>query len=107
MDKILHGMDYRLCYQDDVLTATSIDMENLRILEEMLRGLLVKKCKLAVVQKEIVYLLLKTDMNGLHPITDAITSVTEDKQSKRTIQWPARGSQFMRVFKSGIFVSCL
>lgn len=80
MDKILLGIPKCLCNQDDILVGGSSTNEHLSILSDVLERLQkhnvhLNRDKCVFMQKEAVYLGLKVDADGLHPVEEKLDAI--------------------------------
>ena len=80
MDKILAGVEKCVCNQDDILIGGVDKKENLKITAEVLDRLHkynvrlnLKKC--IFLTKQVVYLGLRVDGDGLHPVQEKISAI--------------------------------
>ena len=80
MDKILQGVEKCVCNQDDILVGGVDAKENLEIVGEVLERLQkynvrlnLRKCVL--LKKQVVYLGLRVDGDGLHPVQEKIDAI--------------------------------
>ena len=76
MDMILQGVEKCVCKQDDILIGGVSRQENIKILAEVLErlhkyNLHLKMAKCEFLKSEVVYLGLKIDAEGLHPVEDS------------------------------------
>lgn len=82
MDQILQGMSNVVCYLDDILIASSSKEEHLATLEEVLSrleksGVTVNKAKCDFQSNAVQYLGHIIDEEGLHPMQEKVTAITE------------------------------
>ena len=80
MDMILQGVEKCVCKQDDILIGGSNWEENIKILTRVLERLHkynihLKLTKCEFLKKEVVYLHLKIDAEGLHPVDEKVDAV--------------------------------
>ena len=80
MDKMLQGIPHCLCNQDDLLIATEEMEQHLDILEQVLARLdshnvKLRQSKCAFAQPEVVYLGLKVNADGLHPVKEKVEAI--------------------------------
>lgn len=80
MDQILQGIEKCVCKQDDILIGGDDWQENLEILAEVLGRLHqynvhLKMSKCEFLKPEVVYLGLKINSKGLHPVDEKIDAV--------------------------------
>ena len=80
MDKILQGVEKCVCNQDDILVGSVDAKENLEIVGEVLERLQkynvrlnLRKC--VFLKKQVVYLGLRVDGDGLHPVQEKIDAI--------------------------------
>jgi hypothetical protein len=80
MDQILQGVEKCVCKQDDILIGGDNERENLEILAEVLNRLhrynthlKLEKCEF--LKTELVYLGLKINAEGLHPVDEKIDAI--------------------------------
>ena len=80
MDKILQGAEKCVCNQDDILVGGVDAEENLEIVGEVLERLQkynvrlnLRKC--VFLKKQVVYLGLRVDGDGLHPVQEKIDAI--------------------------------
>ena len=80
MDMILQGVEKCVCKQDDILIGGVSWQENIKILAEVLErlhkyNLHLKMAKCEFLKREVVYLGLKIDAKGLHPVEEKVDAV--------------------------------
>lgn len=80
MDQVLQGIDKCVCKQDDILMGGNDWRENLKIVAEVLERLYqhnihLKQSKCEFLQPEVVYLGLKINAQGLHPVDEKVKAV--------------------------------
>ena len=82
MDKILQGAEKCACNQDDILIGGIDTKENLEIVGEVLERLHrhnvrlnLRKC--VFLKKQAVYLCLRVDSDGLHPVQEKIDAIKD------------------------------
>ena len=80
MDMILQGVEKYVCKQDDILIGGVSWQENVKILAEVLErlhkyNLHLKMAKCEFLKREVVYLGLKMDAEGLHPVEEKVHAV--------------------------------
>ena len=80
MDMILQGVEKCVCKQDDILIGGVSWQENVKILAEVLErlhkyNLHLKMAKCEFLKREVVYLGLKVDDEGLHPVEEKVNAV--------------------------------
>ena len=80
MDQILQGIEKCVCKQDDILIGGNDWRENLTILGEVLEILCrhnvhLKQSKCEFLKPEVVYLGLKINEKGLHPVEEKVDAV--------------------------------
>ena len=80
MDMILQGVEKCVCKQDDILIGGVSWQENIKILTEGLErlhkyNLHLKMAKCEFLKREVVYLGLKIDAEGLHPVEEKVNAV--------------------------------
>ena len=80
MDMILQGVEKCVCKQDDILIGGVSWQENIKILAEVLErlhkyNLHLKMAKCEFLKREVVYLGLKIDAEGLHPVEEKVNAV--------------------------------
>ena len=80
MDMILQGVPNCVCKQDDILIGGVSWQENIKILSEVLERLHkcnvhLKMAKCEFLKREVVYLSLKIDAEGLHPVDEKVDAV--------------------------------
>ncbi len=80
MDQILQGVEKCVCKQDDILIGGDDWKENLKILAEVLERLdkhnvHLKQSKCEFLKPEVVYLGLKINEKGLHPVDEKVEAV--------------------------------
>ena len=80
MDMILQGVPNCVCKQDDILIGGVSWQENIKILSEVLERLHkynihLKMAKCEFLKREVVYLGLKIDAEGLHPVDEKVDAV--------------------------------
>lgn len=80
MNKILQGVEKCVCNQDDILVGGVDANENLEIVGEVLKRLQkynvrlnLRKC--VFLKKQVVYLGLRVDGHGLHPVQEKIDAI--------------------------------
>ena len=80
MDKILQGVEKCVCNEDDVLVSGVDAEENLAIMGEVLERLQkynvrlnLRKC--VFLNKQVMYLGLRVDGDGLHPVQEKIDAI--------------------------------
>jgi len=80
MDMILQGVPNCVCKQNDILIGGVSWQENIKILSEVLERLHkynihLKMAKCKFLKREVVYLGLKIDAEGLHPVDEKVDPV--------------------------------
>jgi hypothetical protein len=91
MDKILHGVPKCLCNQDDILIGGSKVDEHIEILSEVLDRLQkhnvhLNREKCVFMKSEAVYLGLRVDADGLHPVEEKIAAIKDAPVPKNVSQ---------------------
>ena len=82
MESLLQGIPRVVVYLDDILITGTTDKEHIQALNEVLTrlekvGLRVKKEKCAFMVKSIKYLGYRIDSEGLHPLKEKVSAITE------------------------------
>ena len=82
---ILQGVEKCLCKQDDILIGGVSWQENIKILAEVLErlhkyNLQLKLAKCEFLKREVVYLGLKIDAKGLHPVEEKVDAVKREPE---------------------------
>lgn len=80
MDQILQGVEKCVCKQDDILIGGDNWQENLKILADVLEKLHrhnihLKRSKCEFLKPEVVYLGLRINAEGLHPVDEKVDAV--------------------------------
>ena len=80
MDMILQGVPNCVCKQDDILIGGVSWQENIKILSEVLErlhqyNLHLKMAKCEFLKREVVYLGMKIDAEGLHPVDEKVDTI--------------------------------
>lgn len=91
MDMILHEVPNYVCKQDDILIDGVSWQKNIKILPQVLERLHkynihLKMAKCEFLKREVVYMGLKIDVEGLHPVdekVDAVKKNTTPQKCKR------------------------
>ena len=94
MEGLLQGIPRVVVYLDDILITGTTDKEHIQALNEVLTrlekvGLRVKKEKCAFMVKSIKYLGYRIDSEGLHPLKEKVSAITEAPAPKNVAELKA------------------
>ena len=94
MEGLLQGIPRVVVYLDDILNTGTTDKEHIQALNDVLTrlekvGLRVKKEKCAFMVKSIKYLGYRIDSEGLHPLKEKVSAITEAPAPKNVAELKA------------------